>query len=33
MGSIMEVPKIKGREAGISVEAIGINTNQTIDNS
>ena len=26
----MEVPKIKGREAGISMEAIGINTNQTV---
>ena len=29
-GGIMEVPKIKGREAGLSMEAIGIKANQAV---
>ena len=30
MGSIMEVPKLQGREAGISMEAIGIKVDQAV---
>ena len=29
-GGIMEVPKIKGREVGLSMEAIGIKVDQAV---